>query len=81
MANMTGSSLGDGSSANANKQRPFDMDDANDVLSLLKVIHQSPSDPILKNHLRDLVFTYRQSLSPDDLQKAQQGFFSSWNFN
>ncbi len=69
-----GGSLQDGSLTIAGTQRTFDMGSENDVLALLKVVHQNPIDASIKNHLRDLIFTYKQSLSADDLRNVEQGF-------
>lgn len=74
MVNSTGGSLSDGSLTIAATQRTFDMDKESDVLSLLKIVHQNPLDPAIKNHLRDLIFAYEQSLTPKDLKKVQEGF-------
>lgn len=74
MTNSRDGSLGDGSLSTAHTQRVFDMDTDSDVLLLLKLVHQNPIDPMIKSHLRDLIFSYKQSKSSEDLEKVRQGF-------
>jgi hypothetical protein len=57
-----------------NAQSTFDVRKELDVLALLKRVHQTPIDPNIKNHVRDLIFTYRQSLVQEDAEKIKQSF-------
>lgn len=61
MTDASGGTLGDSSLLLGKTQTPLNMDDAQDVVTLLKRIHQSAIDPDTKNHLRDLIFSYRQA--------------------
>ena len=65
--NLLGS-LGGGSFVIApSQQSVFDMSEESSVISLLKLIHQNPFDAEAKNHLRDLIFTYRQTQTKENL--------------
>lgn len=72
--NTTGGSLGSGSFLSKDGQRSFDIRSESDVISLLKYVHQSPFEAELKNHLRDLIFAYRQSMSSGDLSLVCDAF-------
>jgi len=69
-----GGSLGGSSFVHESSKRSFDVRKEADVIELLRFIHVNALDPEIKNHLRDLIFTYRQSLSPDDAKLVAQSF-------
>jgi hypothetical protein len=73
MSNVMGSSLGGGSLV-SKTETSFDIRNESDVIGLLRFIHVNTIDPEIKNHLRDLIFTYRQTLTPDDAEKIAQSF-------
>lgn len=60
MPNNVGSSLGGSSLVLHSQQTSFDVRIEADVISLLKIVHQNPLDAEVKNHLRDLIFAYKQ---------------------
>lgn len=72
MPNTVGGSLGGSSLPLRMSQASFDMQNESDVISLLKQIHQSPLETDSKNHLRDLVFSYRNSQAEADLLRLQK---------
>ncbi len=74
MMNVGDSSLVGGFFALQSVQRTFDMGKEGDVISLLKAVHQNPIDADVKNHIRDLVFAYRQMPSPTTLIELQTLF-------
>jgi hypothetical protein len=60
MPNNVGSSLGGSSLVLHSQQTSFDVHIEADIISLLKIVHQNPLDAEVKNHLRDLIFAYKQ---------------------
>lgn len=55
-------------------QSSFDVSNESDVISLLKIVHQNSIDPDVKNHLRDLIFAYRQDQNDTQFIKLQVAF-------
>jgi hypothetical protein len=72
MPNDVSGSLGGSSFSVQGAQSNFDVSKEADVIALLKLIHQNPLDGEIKNHLRDLIFLYRQDLT-EESHKALQG--------
>jgi hypothetical protein len=73
MPNTDLRSLGDGALLRT-AQTSFDVRVESDVIALLRTIHINAIDPDVKNHLRDLIFAYRQSMSPADLEMVVTTF-------
>ena len=60
-------SLGGSSLGLHNVQTAFDVRKESDVIALLKLIHQNPIEPEVKNQLRDFIFAYRTDQTPVNL--------------
>jgi hypothetical protein len=73
MPNTDVGSLGDGALLRTT-QASFDVRIEADVIALLRMVHVNTIDPDLKNHLRDLIFAYRQSTTTANLQLVQDAF-------
>lgn len=76
MPNNVVSSLGGSSLVLYSQQTSFDVRKESDVIALLKIVHQNPLDVEIKNHLRDLIFAYRQ-VKNDAGMKALRDAFAS----
>jgi hypothetical protein len=63
------SSLPGGSLQLRASQSVFDITKESDVIALLRAVHQNPIEEELKNHIRDLIFSYRQAQNEVDLQE------------
>jgi hypothetical protein len=74
MSDTRDSSLGGSSLVHTAQPSSFDLRRESDVIALLKLVHQNPIDLDIKNHLRDLIFAFRQSMQEEDLEKVRQGF-------
>jgi hypothetical protein len=74
MQGNVGSSLGGSSLLLHSTQSAFDLRVESEVISLLRTIHQNTIDPDLKNHLRDLIFAFRQDQNSENLKKVAEAF-------
>lgn len=74
MSDTRDSSLGGSSLVHGAQPSSFDLRQESDVIALLKLVHQNSVDLDIKNHLRDLIFAFRQSMQEEDLEKVRQGF-------
>lgn len=73
MPNSAVSSLSDGTLLRTT-QTSFDVRLETDVIALLRTIHVNTIETDLKNHLRDLIFAYRQSMNSVDLAQVVNVF-------
>ncbi len=55
-------------------QVSFDVRVEADVIALLRTVHVNTIDPDVKNHLRDLIFAYKQSTAETDLAPLVAAF-------
>ena len=74
MPNNVGGSLGGSSLVLVTSQSSFDVRSESDVIALLRLIHINTINPDLKNHLRDLIFAFRQDQNPAVLAELQATF-------
>ncbi len=74
MSNNVASSFGGSSLKLHTTQDSFDVRVDADIIALLKYIHQNNVDADLKNHLRDLIFIYRQDKNDAWIEPIKDAF-------
>jgi hypothetical protein len=74
MSQREDSSLGVTPLVTRGAQSAFDIRKEADVIDLLRLVHINAIEPDVQNHLRDLIFAYRQTLTEEDGKKVGDAF-------